>query len=230
MHIPSHRQAALNYIHGLGLEIGALHEPFPLPPGSRVKYADAIDKKKAMSLFPEIDATLIVTPDYIIDLDVEGFAKLDGLSFDFVIASHVLEHLANPIGTLNQIFAILKPGGVAVIAIPDMRFTFDRHRPLTPFEHVWGDYINKTTASSDEHYVSFLRSAAPHVFKEPADLQHHIDRARERREHSHVWTSDSFKEMMSISSERLGLAIRPLFESPADQNLLEYFSVWEKAN
>ncbi len=156
MNFPPHRQPALGFLHGTGLEIGALHEPFPVPAGCRVMYADAMDKAAAISRFPEIDPALIVTPDFILDLDNDGLVKLAGRQFDFVIASHVLEHLANPIRALKGIFDVLKPGGVAVIAIPDMRFTFDQHRELTPFEHLWDDYLQQVTVSSDEHYLGFL--------------------------------------------------------------------------
>jgi len=49
-----HRKPALARIRGSGLEIGALHEPFPIPPGARVTYADALTPEEAARLFPEI--------------------------------------------------------------------------------------------------------------------------------------------------------------------------------
>jgi 2-polyprenyl-3-methyl-5-hydroxy-6-metoxy-1,4-benzoquinol methylase len=39
-------------------------------------------------------------------------------SFDVVISSHVLEHIADPMPALKQLLALLKPGGVACILVP----------------------------------------------------------------------------------------------------------------
>ncbi|MDA1056173.1 MAG: hypothetical protein O3C40_37820 [Planctomycetota bacterium] len=58
--IPAHRQPALALIHGAGLEVGALHEPFPLPPGTTVTYADSLKVDEAVRLFPEIDESKTV--------------------------------------------------------------------------------------------------------------------------------------------------------------------------
>ncbi len=38
--------------------------------------------------------------------------------FDVVVSFHVLEHLTDPIGTLRQLHAILKPGGKIVLEVP----------------------------------------------------------------------------------------------------------------
>ncbi|ANC54353.1 hypothetical protein A4249_12250 [Brevundimonas sp. GW460-12-10-14-LB2] len=45
--------------------------------------------------------------------------------FDYVIASHVIEHVPNPIGWFRGIAEVVRPGGVFNLAIPDQRFTFD---------------------------------------------------------------------------------------------------------
>lgn len=40
--------------------------------------------------------------------------------FDLVILRHTLEHTLDPVGVLRRIRAVLAPGGVAYIAVPDM--------------------------------------------------------------------------------------------------------------
>ncbi len=42
-------------------------------------------------------------------------------SFDVVTLNHVFEHVPNPVGTLREIKRILKPGGRAIIAVPNAR-------------------------------------------------------------------------------------------------------------
>ena len=52
-------------------------------------------------------------------------------SFDVVIASHVLEHIPNPVRFLRTLQRLLKPGGYVTLALPDKRYCFDYFRPLT---------------------------------------------------------------------------------------------------
>lgn len=45
-------------------------------------------------------------------------------SFDKAVASEVLEHLTNDILALEEIFRILKPGGILVISVPSINYPF----------------------------------------------------------------------------------------------------------
>jgi SAM-dependent methyltransferase len=165
----SHRTPGIPFLQGLGLEVGALHDPFPLYEGANVVYVDAMTVERAVEIFPEVDPSRLVKPDHILDLDVAGFGFAGDGSMDFVIMSHVLEHLANPIKAIQEAFRVLAVGGRLLVIVPDRDFTFDSHRALTPFEHLWDDFRSGVTVNSDEHYIDFLRSAAPHVFKDSAE-------------------------------------------------------------
>lgn len=52
-------------------------------------------------------------------------------SWDFVLSSHVLEHIFDPIKALKEWHRVIKPQGYICIIIPDKRRTFDRLRPRT---------------------------------------------------------------------------------------------------
>jgi SAM-dependent methyltransferase len=229
-HSLEHRRAALGVLAGGGLEVGALHEPTRLGAGCRVEYFDAITEEQARALFPELPPGGFVHVDHVGDLDRGGLGAFADGSLDFVIMNHVLEHLANPLLAVREAFRVIRTGGVAVLSIPDMRFTFDARRRLTPWEHLWGDYAGGVTESSDEHYLDFLRSAAPHVFGEPpGNLAIHVARVRSRREHAHVWSSQSFREHLARAMKAFGVVASPVFESTGDENSLEYFSMWRKS-
>lgn len=224
-----HRELAYAHLAGSGLEIGALHEPAKVGPACKVSYFDAVTESDAARLFPEIPSEKLVHVDYLGDLDRGGLAQFGNGSFDFVIANHVLEHVSNPIGAVRELFRIVKSDGCVLIAIPDKEYTFDRGRAPTPYAHLWQDYLNGTTESDDAHYEDFLRSAAPHIFSEPPEnVRHHIARARERREHAHVWTSQTFREFLEETYARLQIPAELLFESRAIENQIEYSSVWRK--
>jgi 2-polyprenyl-3-methyl-5-hydroxy-6-metoxy-1,4-benzoquinol methylase len=52
----------------------------------------------------------------------ERIAELPDASFDTIICNDVLEHLVDPAATLRQLVPKLKPGGVVVASIPNIRF------------------------------------------------------------------------------------------------------------
>jgi SAM-dependent methyltransferase len=229
MLVLTHRQDGYALLEGTGLEIGALHEPAAVPLRCSVEYFDALDERRAAELYPEIAPELFVIVDHIGDLDAGGLASFPVGRFDFVIINHVLEHLANPVKTLSEVFRITRKGGTVILSVPDKEFTFDRERPLTTFEHLWADYVADTRENGDDHYLEMIQSAAPEVLQQgPSAVRAHVDRARARREHAHVWTSDSFRAFLEASLERLGIEADRLYESTAAANEIEYYSVWRK--
>ena len=64
-----------------------------------------------------LDVNARSRPDVLADLDRFPYPFADG-SFDEVRAIHVIEHVANVIGTLEEFHRLLKPGGRVVIATP----------------------------------------------------------------------------------------------------------------
>jgi len=224
-----HRQTGCVALRGNGLEIGALHEPMRLPAGCTVRYFDVVDAPTALKLFPEIDSAALVPVDFVGNIDDDGLQQFADGQFDFAICSHVLEHLANPIKAMRDLFRIVRPGGHVVLAIPDKDYTFDRSRKLTSFDHLWDDFTNDVRENTDDHYLDFLRAAGAHVFDEPPEnLPGHLGWVRRRREHAHVWDSASFRAFLDTGFSRLKINAALHFESRSAENQIEYFSIWEK--
>ena len=146
-----------------------------------------------------------------------------------MICNHVIEHVANPIKLVREVFRITSTGGTVVLSAPDKDYTYDKARPLTPFDHLWGDFENDVTENDDEHYMDFFRGAAPHVLEvDPVHLPYNIQRVRERREHAHVWDSTSFASFMTESLSRLAIRATQVAENRGPANGLEYFGTWKK--
>jgi hypothetical protein len=51
--------------------------------------------------------------------------------YDWIIASHVIEHLPNPVSFFDGCREVLRPEGVVSLVIPDKRYCFDHFRPLS---------------------------------------------------------------------------------------------------
>lgn len=66
-------------------------------------------------------------------------------SFDACIASHVLEHLPDPVGFFASLEQLLTADGVISLALPDKRFCFDYFRPLT-FVPAWIEAFESKSA------------------------------------------------------------------------------------
>jgi SAM-dependent methyltransferase len=224
-----HRDEVYATLSGRGLEIGAFHEPAELPPAAKVEYFDAIDAARAAELFPEIPAESFVAVDHLGDIDQDGLVTFADATYDFVICNHVIEHVANPIKLVRDVFRITRPCGIVVLSAPDKDYTYDKARPLTGFDHLWSDYQNNVTENDDEHYLDFFRGAAPHVLEvDPVHLPYNIQRVRERREHAHVWDSASFAAFMKESLQRLDISAQQFAENVGTANGLEYFGAWKK--
>ena len=57
------------YIKGLGIEIGALCNPFNVPAGVDVLYVDRYNSKKLRQEYPELISLEIINPDIISDAE-----------------------------------------------------------------------------------------------------------------------------------------------------------------
>lgn len=121
--------------------------------------------------------------------------------YDFLLSSHNLEHMANPIKALNEWKRILKPGGVMLLALPDKRFTFDRKRPITTYEHILNDYRNNTTEDDQTHIEEILKLHAlnfdPLANGRENFEQRLSDNFKNRSAHHHVFDQNLLKQMLT---------------------------------
>lgn len=200
----------LGQLSGDGLEIGALHNPAPLPAAARVRYVDQFDVDELRRRNPEVPAEHVVRPDIISDgHHLSGIA--DG-SCDFVVASHVLEHLHNPLAGLLEWRRVLKEKGRLVCVVPDGRFTFDRGRPLTSLEHLIWDFVNEGSelkALSDLFHIAECNLN----MHESLDRDGSIDLAKRIFDetydtHFHVWSYESFCDHLDELTGKCGLPFR----------------------
>lgn len=222
-----YRQGGYRFVRGNGLEIGALHAPACLPPGVRVEYADLNSKAASMEIFPEINPAALVAVDHVIDLDREGLRKFDSRSQDFVIANMVIEHVANPLAMIEEMFRVVRSGGHVVLSAPDKNYTFDKQRAVTSFEHVREEYEQGVTEIGDDHYIDFVAGISPQAMTgSNKAIASALRRARRRREPVHVWDSDAFSEFLDQGLKLLGVEADCLYERSGPETCLEHFTVW----
>jgi SAM-dependent methyltransferase len=197
------KELAARYLSGTGIEIGALHVPLDLPKSATVRYVDRIPLDEQRVIYPELSLLPLVTVD-ILD-DAESLQGLGDATQDFVVANHVIEHTQNPILTLQHWLRVLRPGGVLYFAVPDKRYTFDRARALTTLEHVVQDYRLGPAVSFESHWVEIatvLEGLPDH------EVASRIAAALAGNEspHYHVWTAQTFRQVLDYCRSHLGFA------------------------
>lgn len=205
----STRRLLSRHLVGRGIELGPGHLPFPLPlAGVQVAYVDRLVSDTHRDLFPELDGSVeFPPPDVICDLDVDRLKPFDDRSQDFVVASHILEHVANPIGILDEIHRVLRPGGTALVLLPDRRRTFDRAREPTHLDHVVREFEAGVTEVDDDHILEFMRFTEGLVAYEAlseADQQAYVQLHRRRSIHAHCWHEEEFLDVLLYAIGELG--------------------------
>ena len=71
-------------------------------------------------------------------VDAVDLAGIRDSEYEFVLSSHSLEHIANPIKALKN-WRRTAPGYLVLI-VPHYRETFDHRRPLTTLRHMIADF------------------------------------------------------------------------------------------
>lgn len=186
---PDHRKLASRFLCGNGIEIGAGHNPVLVDPSCDVKYVDKLTSKEFRDAFPELPDPRITEADIIADVAKDGLSVIADSSRDFIIASHIIEHLPNPLGFLKECYRVLRNYGVIYLAIPDKNFTFDKDRERTKLEHIIKDFRDNIINVDEEHLIDFLKFAArikiPDSEEECASI---FNKELNRSIHVHVWT------------------------------------------
>jgi SAM-dependent methyltransferase len=84
-------------------------------------------------------------------------SEIASATYDFVLASHTLEHLANPLRALNEWKRVVALHGVFVIVVPDRQRTFDHRRPVTTMAHLVEDFERQTGEDDLTHLPEILQ-------------------------------------------------------------------------
>lgn len=113
-----------------------------------------------------VDPETIVPIDYIVRESYEKTFK-DVEKFDFVIASHVLEHMEDLIYALRDISTVLKREGVFFIVYPDRRYCFDHFRTSASFRDAYNVFRNGSVKNAPmvlDFYFSVIAENNPDTF------------------------------------------------------------------
>lgn len=122
--------------------------------------------------------------------------KLQGVEYDFIVTSHVIEHIANPIKAIKNWVKLLSKDGCILSIIPDYRFCFDRNRPLTTIEHLIEDYKNDI-GEDDITHIDEQKKLHDWAYGGHKDFYNLCDiNEKTRVVHHHTFTPESFEQLL----------------------------------
>jgi 2-polyprenyl-3-methyl-5-hydroxy-6-metoxy-1,4-benzoquinol methylase len=144
---------------GKGLEIGPSYSPVAAKrDGYNVEILDHCTKQDLLAKYGEhfVDHNAIEEVDYV--SSGQPYAELIGnrSTYDWIIASHVIEHVPDLIGFLNNCTDILKQEGILSLAIPDKRYCFDRLRPISGLAQIIDCHTENKTRHSKGKLAEYL--------------------------------------------------------------------------
>jgi len=148
-------QLLLKYIRkeAKGLEIGpSLNPAVTRKEGYNVKTLDHATKAELISKYKHRDTSKIEDVDFV--WRGENYRDIIGSEemFDWIIASHVIEHTTDLVGFLSDCSSLLPIGGVLSLAIPDHRFCFDHFRTKTGL----GEIIDANVPGKTRHSLGTI--------------------------------------------------------------------------
>lgn len=159
--------AGIDVARKRGLEMAPLARPIVLKSEGDVTYVDRNDTATLIERHRN-DPALCGRAVVPIDVAVGERLLPDALShlakFDYIVASHVVEHIPNLVTWFEEFRAILNPGGSVRLAVPDKRFTFDHLRSETTITEVLDAYVRNTRHPTSHSVIDQL------LFSRPVDL------------------------------------------------------------
>lgn len=88
--------------------------------------------------------------------DATDLEMIENDTYDFVLSSNNLEHIANPMKAISEFLRILKKGKPLIVLVPCKEFTFDHDRDNTSFEHILHDYRSNILENDLTHLPEIL--------------------------------------------------------------------------
>jgi predicted SAM-dependent methyltransferase len=237
--------AGLDLKKSLGVEIGALCRPIISAADGPILYIDHADTATLREKYkndPNVDVDMIVNIDGVWGDSTLGDC-MSGRNVDYVIASHVIEHVPDLITWLRELESILSPNGQIRLAIPDRRYTFDYIRTETRMEGVLNSHLVHARIPQPfsilDHVINVVKVNAAKAWSTRLDKErltkHHsvsdaIQMAKEAIEdktyhdvHCWVFTPKSFATLIGELGSHgfINLACERFFDT--DENSDEFF-------
>ncbi len=118
----------------------------------------------------------------------------------------MLEHVEDPIATLEHQLRALRAGGVLYLTLPDARETFDAPRRRTTVEHLLRDHREGPHVSRSAHYEECARPIEGHSGEVQARRVEEME-AEGLRPHFRLWEPNGFAAFLAALEPSFSLEL-----------------------
>lgn len=129
--------------------------------------------------------------------DATNLPLFEDNSYDLLLSSDNLEHIANPLRALHEWKRLVKNNGYVFLILPRKESNFDHLRPYTEFEHILDDFKNNVTEHDMTHLdeILELHDLERDPWAKPFEWfkQRSLDNIKHRCLHHHVFNIDLIK-------------------------------------
>ncbi len=154
-----------------GLEIGPLMTPLVSKADGPIIYVDHADTETLRKKYdgdPGVETACIVPVDRVWGVQSLQECLGQGCKVDYVINSHVIEHVPDVVTWLAEIGEVLKPGGCLRMAIPDRRYMFDILRAESTLADALDAYVRRARVPLPrailDHFLHYTEVDAAEVW------------------------------------------------------------------
>jgi SAM-dependent methyltransferase len=142
-------------------------------------------------------------PGWTFICEAADLRQMPDAVYDFILASHCLEHCANPIKAIRQWSRVARPNAACVVVLPDYHHTFDHRRQPTPLSHLIEDYERDTGEDDLSHLQESLELHDLTMDPQGGIHEQFAERCRNnfatRKLHHHVFDEADAEAMLTFS-------------------------------
>lgn len=131
--------------------------------------------------------------------DTTDLSSIESNTYDFLLSSNCLEHVANPLKALEEWVRVVSHNGYLLLVLPNKSRNFDHRRPTTSFEHILEDYKNNVSEDDLSHLDEILElhdlSMDPPAGSFQSFKKRSLDNFSNRGLHHHVFDQRLMRKM-----------------------------------
>lgn len=139
--------------------------------------------------------------------DGTDLTQIEAETYEFLLSSDCLEHIANPIKALLEWKRVLKSNHLMLLVLPNKKSNFDHQRENTSFQHLIDDYNNNVNESDMTHLREIL--SVHDLSKDPAagNFQEFairsLDNINNRCLHHHVFNETLIRNILEVTGFKI---------------------------
>lgn len=140
-------------------------------------------------------------------MEATNLKKIRSKTYDVILSSHSLEHIANPIKALKEWNRVTKDNGILILSVPKKEGMFDHNRPYTTFKHLLRDFELNVSENDMTHFKEIIElhdiEMDPWAGNYLKFIQRSLNNCNNRALHHHIFNEDLLKKIVNFAGYKI---------------------------